>query len=410
MLVLKYTAYSAPAGDWGIVENPDLIGLEVVDSRERLKVGPGDLDAKLEQLIAARTSDHFFVRGESRLFEITVLEAQHLTLTIDEAFQQLAGLKQAGNDCLTQGDLAGAFSKYSEGVGMLDSQFVRRTPRDVKDLIIPLFTNKALCCLKLQRWAEAVAACDAALELDPNCVKALYRRALAGIENRNFPDAKRDLLSALFVEPNNSQVKQTLAQLKIEQQGIRFRKRVEETQAREGAGSFCEMTIRVDGVLVSEVLKFKLFDSLVPRTVENFTRIAQSQKYDHCRFFKIAKNQFAQSGDYDFNDGSGGDCALDQCDRQIRNRKFFNDENLDSAHDRKGLLGMANYGPNTNGSQFYLTLAADLHVLNGKHVVFGELISGSEVLDCINEAGAGPDCGSTPSKLIELDSVRILKP
>ena len=86
----------------------------------------------------------------------------------------------------------------------------------------------------------------------------------------------------------------------------------------------------------------------------------------------------AQGGDFTRHNGTGG--------ASIYGEKFA-DENFNIKHNKKGLLSMANAGPNTNGSQFFLTFVP-CDWLNGAHVVFGELVSGHEILKEIEACGS----------------------
>jgi cyclophilin family peptidyl-prolyl cis-trans isomerase len=128
-------------------------------------------------------------------------------------------------------------------------------------------------------------------------------------------------------------------------------------------------------------MEFELFADVTPRTAENFRALCTGEygvssvsgkpmHYKGCRFHRIISGFMAQGGDFTRGDGTGGESIY---------ALKFNDENFHRTHDSPGLLSMANSGPNTNGSQFFITFKATPH-LDGRHVVFGRIVSGHEVL------------------------------
>jgi peptidylprolyl isomerase len=137
-------------------------------------------------------------------------------------------------------------------------------------------------------------------------------------------------------------------------------------------GVFLDLT--VDSELIGRV-ELELFDDIVPKTVENFKVLCYGNdeidsRYDGCPVHRVIPNFMMQSGDFIFGNGFGGE--------SIYGGKF-NDENFQLKHDKPGLLSMANSGPNTNSSQFFITFV-ETPWLDGKHVVFGEVTSGMDVL------------------------------
>ena len=130
----------------------------------------------------------------------------------------------------------------------------------------------------------------------------------------------------------------------------------------------------------------KLYDSEVPKTAKNFRELARTKKYQYCPFHRVIKDFMIQGGDFTNKNGTGG--------MSIYGEKF-DDENLTLKHTKPGLLSMANSGPNTNGSQFFITTVPTPH-LDGKHVVFGEVEQGMEIVKLLENHPT--DENDSPSK------------
>lgn len=131
------------------------------------------------------------------------------------------------------------------------------------------------------------------------------------------------------------------------------------------------------------------------QTCRNFATLAKRGEYNNVIFHRIIKGFMIQGGDPD-GTGRGG--------KSIWGGKFKDEIVPSLKHDGKGVLSMANSGPNTNGSQFFITLAPTPH-LNGKHTVFGKVVQGEDVVDKLGAVKTG--AGDRPVQEVKIQSCDV---
>lgn len=127
-------------------------------------------------------------------------------------------------------------------------------------------------------------------------------------------------------------------------------------------------------------IEIKLFCDTAPKTCENILGLIKKDYYNGIIFHRVIKGFMIQGGD-PTGTGRGGD--------SLWGGTFEDEFNKGVTFDRKGLLAMANRGPNTNGSQFFITVAPTPW-LNGRHTIFGEVVSGYDIVSKIENTQTGP--------------------
>lgn len=173
-----------------------------------------------------------------------------------------------------------------------------------------------------------------------------------------------------------------------------------------GAGRpYVFMDIAIGGIPIGRII-VELYNDAVPRTVENFRMLITGERgmgkrgkplhYRGCPFHRIIPNFCIQGGDITHQDGTGGESIYGQT---------FPDESLALKHTLPGMLSMANSGKNTNGSQWFFTMKESPQ-LDGKHVVFGKVVDGIELLARMEACGQE---SGTPLNQVVIDDCGDLK-
>ena len=141
-------------------------------------------------------------------------------------------------------------------------------------------------------------------------------------------------------------------------------------------------------------IEFELYDDVAPLAVENFLTHSKNGYYNGIVFHRIIKNFMIQGGD-PTGTGRGG--------QSIWNKPFKDEFKPGLVFDKPGILAMANAGPMTNGSQFFITTAATPW-LNGRHTIFGKVVKGMDVVQKLNTVATGRgDRLVTTQKIIKAD-------
>ncbi|CAM9530024.1 unnamed protein product [Discosporangium mesarthrocarpum] len=294
--------------------------------------------------------------------------------------------------------------------------------KDAGALEVSCYLNASQACLSNKQYVDAGAHATNALEKHPDNVKALYRRGVARRHCGLLDKSKEDLMKAYQLEPKNKAVVKEMqllkASLKVAKKkeknmfGNLFGKGVsvygdkESIMVHSGNNPRCFFDIKV-GDNEPQRLTMELWANVCPKTCANFLHLCKGDKgktpdgkplhYKGSLFHRVIKDFMLQGGDFTNGDGTGG--------VSIYGDKF-SDENFDIKHTKEGLLSMANAGPNTNGSQFFVTCRDTPH-LDGRHVVFGCVIDGMDLVHKIegmpttndrpNEDVIIVDCGELPS-------------
>jgi len=328
-------------------------------------------------------------------------------------------LKEKGNGFFKSGNFKAACEAYEEGLTYVENSYEsdEELKKKHQDLETVLRLNAAQSYINIQDFSKAISMTTQVLKKDANNFKALLRRGTAYSAYAFFPEAKADLAKCREMKDQdqnavNKQVKllheRTAAAVqkeKAQYSGIFNSNKVSlyDDKPRNLAISHDKhkvtkrvfMDIKV-GNGAAERVEFELFFDTTPKTAQNFLSLCTGEKstadkpltYKGNKFHRIIKGFMCQGGDLD---GIGGESIYGA---------RFDDEDFSSKHSEPFLLSMANAGPNTNGSQFFITTVNTPH-LDGKHVVFGRVISGKDVVRKMENVST--DSGDRPTEDVTVE-------
>jgi len=340
-------------------------------------------------------------------FEITLIDFRDRTKSKydyepEERTQMGIQFKAEGNEKFKAGELPLAVALYNQAVEFLEEQ----KEQDATTNIVAVWMNLSLISYKDGDFTQAAALAEKAMQRDPNSVKAYYRRGQANLALKNWEAAIMDFEVGLKLDATNFELKKNLA---LAKKGLQaFKKKEQDMYAKMfGSGEIYEsppvpkddytdpsnpkvfFDIQM-GEAEPERIEFELYANAAPKCAENFRALCTGEKgkspngqYDlHYKghiFHRNINGFMIQGGDIEFENGRGG--------ASIYGHKF-DDEPFLAKHTSRGMLSMANSGPNTNGSQFFICYGATPH-LDGKHVAFGKAISNLALLDKLEAAECG---------------------
>ena len=361
---------------------------------------------------------------EVELLDFKEKEKERWDMDHEERTAKTHSLKEEGTAFFSAKKFKEAAKKYQDAAEMLaDEEEVKdELPDDERPLYASCWTNAAMCHLKLSAWSDVVSTCTKALVVEPSNIKALFRRGTARMKLGLLDLAKSDLMEAYKLEPANKDVRRKIQELKDA---------VAEAKKKEKeafGGLFGKVSMYDDktgivapgksnphvffdikhGDTMLGRIVMQIYMDVTPKTAENFRALCTGEKgvskvsgkplhYKGCTFHRVIKDFMVQGGDFTNHDGTGGESIYGE---------KFSDENFALKHTEEGLLSMANAGPGTNGSQFFITSRKTPH-LDNKHVVFGRVVEGMDIVRKMENVEIGDndkpkvdivieDCGEIP--------------
>jgi peptidylprolyl isomerase len=343
-------------------------------------------------------------------------EKSKYEMDLPEKISNAKKLKDEGVSLFSQKNYSEAVAKFEDGYSYLEKTSFKELTSEAKDLILSLLLNMSNCYNNLKKYSQTVKHIQEALKVKES-PKCYYYSGIANANLEEFESAENDYSKLVSLVPADDPGVKSLRNL------INEKKVSKETKSKNLYKSFLKTSLYDDKEVkespkdipdtVNEKnpkvffelqigddpnlkrIEFELFADKVPKTAENFRVLCTGEKegltFKNSIFHRVIKGFMMQGGDFENANGTGGS--------SIYGRKF-DDENFHYKHNKEGLLSMANSGPNTNGSQFFITFK-ETPWLDGKHVVFGRVIKGMDIVKEVEAINTNDqDVPSTPVRIL----------